>query len=44
MVIYMIGAFAIVAITAGFVAWGFKTNQFKDNEHLKYQPLEEEDE
>ena len=44
MIVYMIGAFSIVFITAGFVLWGFKTNQFKDNEHLKSSPLEDEEE
>ena len=44
MIVYMTGAFLIVLITAGFVLWGFKTNQFKDNEKLKYLPLEEDGE
>jgi nitrogen fixation-related uncharacterized protein len=44
MIIYMTGAFLIVLITAGFVIWGFKTNQFKDNDHLKSLPLEEDGE
>jgi cbb3-type cytochrome oxidase maturation protein len=43
MLIYMIGALLIMAITVGFVLWGFKTRQFEDNEHLKYKCLEEDD-
>jgi nitrogen fixation-related uncharacterized protein len=44
MLIYMIGAFLITCITVGFVVWGFKTKQFEENEHLKHQPLEEDEE
>lgn len=44
MLIYMIGALLITAVTAGFVLWGFKTKQFEDNEHMKYECLEEDDE
>jgi nitrogen fixation-related uncharacterized protein len=41
--IYTIGAVLMVLIYIGFLAWGIKTGQFKDNEHLRYKPLEEED-
>jgi hypothetical protein len=44
MLIYTIGAFLITFTTAGFVVWGFKTKQFEENEHLKYKPLEEDEE
>ena len=43
MLIYMIGALMITGITAGFVFWAFKTRQFEDNEHMKYECLEEDD-
>ena len=42
--IYTIGAALMMLIYMGFLVWGIKTGQFKDNEHLKYKPLEEEDE
>ena len=42
--IYTIGVALMVIIYIGFLVWGIKTGQFKDNEHLKYKPLEEEDE
>ena len=42
--IYTIGATLMVLIYIGFLVWAIKTGQFKDNEHLKYKPLEEEDE
>jgi nitrogen fixation-related uncharacterized protein len=41
--IYTIGATLMVLIYVGFLVWGIKTGQFKDNEHLRYKPLEEED-
>jgi len=41
--IYTIGAALMVLIYIGFLMWGIKTGQFKDNEHLRYKPLEEED-
>jgi nitrogen fixation-related uncharacterized protein len=44
LLIYSIGAFLIVFITTGFVIWGFKTNQFKDNDNLKQKPLEDAEE
>jgi hypothetical protein len=44
MLVYTIGAFLIAGITAGFLVWGFKTKQFEQNEHLKYKPLEEDEE
>jgi cbb3-type cytochrome oxidase maturation protein len=44
MLIYVIGALLITGVTVGFVLWGFKTKQFKDNEKLKYACLEEDDE
>jgi cbb3-type cytochrome oxidase maturation protein len=44
MLIYMIGALLITAITAGFVLWAFKTKQFEDNDHMKYACIEEDDE
>jgi len=42
--IYIIGAALMVFIYIGFLVWGIKTGQFKENEHLKYKPLEEDDE
>jgi cbb3-type cytochrome oxidase maturation protein len=44
LLIYMIGSVAMAGISIGFVLWGFKTGQFKDNEHLKRKPLEEDEE
>ena len=41
--IYTIGAVLMVLIYIGFLVWGIKTGQFKDNENLRYKPLEEED-
>jgi nitrogen fixation-related uncharacterized protein len=34
----------MAAISVGFMLWGFKTGQFKENDHVKSQPLEEYDE
>ena len=42
MLIYTVGALLITMITAGFVAWGFKTKQFESNDFLKTLPLEED--
>jgi nitrogen fixation-related uncharacterized protein len=44
MLIYLIGSVIMACITAGFVIWGFKTEQFKENEHLKRLALEEAEE
>lgn len=41
--IYTIGAALMMCIYLGFLVWGIKTEQFKDNEHLKYKPLDEEE-
>ena len=41
--IYTIGAALMVLIYIGFLVWAIKTGQFKDNEHLKYKPLEDEE-
>ena len=41
--IYIIGSVLMACISIGFVIWGFKSGQFKENEHLKRQPLEEEE-
>ena len=41
--IYTIGAGLMVLIYIGFLVWGIKTEQFKENEHLKYKPLEKEE-
>jgi nitrogen fixation-related uncharacterized protein len=43
MLIYIIGALGITFITAGFVFWSLKTKAFEDNEHLKFKPLEEDE-
>jgi len=42
--IYMIGSILMACISIGFVVWGFKSGQFKENEHVKRQPLEEDEE
>jgi len=42
--IYTAGSILMACISIGFVLWGFKTGQFKENEHLKRQPLEEDEE
>jgi nitrogen fixation-related uncharacterized protein len=42
--IYAMGAALMMIIYAGFLIWGIKTEQFKDNEHLRYKPLEDEEE
>ena len=42
--IYTAGSILMACISVGFVLWGFKTGQFKENEHLKRQPLEEDEE
>ena len=42
--IYTLVAALMMLIYVGFLVWGIKTGQFKDNKHLKYKPLEEEDE
>jgi len=42
--IYTIGSLVMAGVSIGFVLWGFKTGQFKDNEHLKRAPLEEDEE
>jgi nitrogen fixation-related uncharacterized protein len=42
--IYTLGAALMMCIYFGFLLWGIKTEQFRDNEHLKRKPLEEEDE
>ena len=44
MFIYTIGSLVMAGVSIGFVLWGFKTGQFKDNEHLKRAPLEEDEE
>jgi cbb3-type cytochrome oxidase maturation protein len=40
----MIGSILMAGISIGFVLWGFKSGQFKEHEHLKRQPLEEDEE
>ena len=42
--IYMIGSILMTCISVGFVLWGFKSGQFKENEQVKRQPLEEDEE
>ena len=42
LLIYTGGSILMAAISVGFVLWGFKTGQFKENDHLKSQPLEED--
>jgi cbb3-type cytochrome oxidase maturation protein len=42
--IYLIGSVLMACISIDFVIWGFKSGQFKENEHLKRQPLDEDDE
>jgi nitrogen fixation-related uncharacterized protein len=42
--IYVIGAILMACISAGFVLWGLKTDQFKENEYVKRLPLEEDEE
>jgi cbb3-type cytochrome oxidase maturation protein len=42
--IYVIGAFLMAAISIGFVFWALRTGQFEENDHLKHLPLEEEEE
>jgi cbb3-type cytochrome oxidase maturation protein len=44
MLIYLTGSILMVFITIAFVIWGLKTGQFKENEHLKRKPLEEDEE
>ncbi|MCW4007042.1 MAG: hypothetical protein NWF04_10715 [Candidatus Bathyarchaeota archaeon] len=38
--IYVIGSIMMAGISVGFVLWGFKSGQFKENGHLRNQPLE----
>ena len=42
--IYVIGSIMMACISVGFVLWGLKSGQFKENEHVKRQPLEEDEE
>ena len=42
--IYVIGAFLMAAVSTGFVFWALKTGQFEENDHLKRLPLEEDNE
>ena len=42
--IYMIGSILMACISVGFVIWGFRSGQFKENEKVKRQPLEEDEE
>jgi cbb3-type cytochrome oxidase maturation protein len=42
--IYVIGAFLMAAISIGFVFWALRTGQFEENDHLKHLPLEEAEE
>ena len=42
--IYTAGSILMACISIGFVLWGFKTGQFEENDHLKSQPLEEDEE
>ena len=44
MLIYTVGSIFMACVSIGFLVWGFKTGQFKDNEHLKRKPLEEDEE
>ena len=43
LLIYTAGSILMAAISVGFMLWGFKTGQFKENDHLKREPLEEDD-
>ena len=40
--IYVIGAILLAAISIGFVVWGFRTGQFHENDHVKRMPFEED--
>ena len=42
--IYLIGAILMACVSVGFVLWGLKTGQFRENEHLKRLPLKEDEE
>jgi cbb3-type cytochrome oxidase maturation protein len=42
--IYIIGSIIMACISVGFVLWGLKSGQFEENEHVKRQPLEEDEE
>ncbi len=42
--IYTMGAALMMLIYIGFLVWAIKTGQFRDNERLKYKPLEDEEE
>ena len=44
LLIYTVGSILMASISVGFVVWGLKTGQFKENEHLKRKPLEEDEE
>jgi nitrogen fixation-related uncharacterized protein len=44
LIIYTAGSIFMACTSIGFVLWGFKTGQFKENDHLKSQPLEEDEE
>ena len=42
-IIIVSGAVLMAAIWIGFLAWGIKAKQFKDNDHLKNKPLEDDE-
>jgi cbb3-type cytochrome oxidase maturation protein len=44
MLVYLVGAILLALIPVGFLIWGLKTGQFKEDEHLKRKPLEEDEE
>ena len=44
MLIYLVGSIFMACVSVGFVLWGFKTGQFQENDHVKSQPLEEDEE
>lgn len=43
-VYFVVGSGLMFCIYLGFLIWGIKTKQFKDNEYLSRKPLEEENE
>ncbi len=40
LIIYVAGAGLMFCIYLGFLIWAIKSGQFKDNEKVKYMPLE----
>jgi cbb3-type cytochrome oxidase maturation protein len=44
MLVYLSGAIIMALIPIGFLIWGLKTGQFKEDEQIKCKPLEEDEE